>query len=168
MKSFKSFIGVLAAINVLGAIACLVIMFVSKSTGDAFWPTYIPVSVSLFVNAIVFAFIDDLAGRVDKIEEILKVKGITLEELNKKPEPKEQQTVFRPGEPIKLACDMSELLGHERIIYTYLKEEERVVIKVNAKWAIKAGDTNEYTFNLDRINIFDPETTENILFFDEK
>ena len=102
MKSFKSFIAVLATINVLGAVACIIIMFISMSSGDTFWPTYIPISASLFLNAIVFAFIDDLAGRVDKIEDLLKKKGISAEEEKEKQEPREVQTVFRPGEPVKL------------------------------------------------------------------
>ena len=155
MKSFKSFIGVLAAINVLGAIACLVIMFVSKSTGDAFWPTYIPVSVSLFVNAIVFAFIDDLAGRVDKIEEILKVKGITLEELNKKPEPKEQQTVFRPGEPIKLKNKI-EING-------------KTIEENSSGMVITKHENNDYTIELDedRGNLLKVSGADLKSFFDK-
>ena len=72
------------------------------SSGDAFWPTYIPISASLFLNAIVFAFIDDLAGRVDKIEDLLERKGISAEEEKEKQKPREAQTIFRPGEPVKL------------------------------------------------------------------
>ena len=114
--------------------------------------------------------LNSLLSSIENIKQIIETKdheiiiGIRPEDIYLTEDPGKEN----PSEPIKLACDMSELLGHERIIYTYLKEDERVVIKVNAKWAIKAGDTNEYTFNLDRINIFDPETTENILFFDEK
>ena len=103
MKNFRNFIAVIATINVLGAIACLIIMFISMNSGDAFWPTYIPISVSLFVNAIVFAFIDDLGGRVDKLEDTLKRNNIFLENPKKEVvETKEPQTVFRAGEPIKL------------------------------------------------------------------
>lgn len=102
MKSFKNFIAVLATINVLGAVACIIIMFISMSSGDAFWPTFIPISASLLLNAIVFAFIDDLAGRVDRIEDLLKRKEITFDEEKQEQEPRETQTVFRPGEPVKL------------------------------------------------------------------
>ena len=102
MKSFKNFIAVLATINVLGAAACIVIMLILISSGDVFWPTYIPISASLFLNAIVFAFIDDLAGRVDKIEDILKKKGISAEDEKEEQKTREVQTIFRPGEPIKL------------------------------------------------------------------
>ena len=60
---------------------------------------------------------------------------------------------------------MSELLGHDRIIYTDLNENERIIIKVNAKWMIKSGDENKYVFNLAKLNIFDPETTRNVVFY---
>ena len=61
-----------------------------------------------------------------------------------------------------LTCDISELLGHERIIYTYMGED-RLVIKINAKRDIKQGDVAKYCFDLDAIHLFDEETTENII-----
>ena len=61
-----------------------------------------------------------------------------------------------------LTCDISELLGHERIVYTYIGED-RLVIKINAKRDIKQGDIAKYCFDLDAIHLFDEETTENII-----
>ena len=63
---------------------------------------------------------------------------------------------------INLECDLSELLGHERIVYAYINED-RVIIKINAKREIKQGDNAEYCFDLDAVHLFDEETGENII-----
>ena len=63
---------------------------------------------------------------------------------------------------INLECDLSELLGHERIVYAFINED-KVIIKINAKREIKQGDNAEYCFDLDAIHLFDEETGENII-----
>ena len=155
MKNFRNFIAVIATINVLGAIACLIIMFISMNSGDAFWPTYIPISVSLFVNAIVFAFIDDLGGRVDKLEDTLKKNNIFLEEPKKEVvEAKEPQTVFRAGEPIKLKNKIS-INGKEFDI----DSSGMVVSK-------KENNIYVVEFDNDRGNNYDVSGTDLKSFFD--
>ena len=67
------------------------------------------------------------------------------------------------SEEFSMDCDMSELLGHERIVYGYLKEDERVVVKISAKYNVQQGDTNKYVLNLKSTHIFDGDSTENIL-----
>ena len=65
---------------------------------------------------------------------------------------------------MKLKCDISELLGHERIVYAFLDEEQKITIKVNAKYDVMAGDERNYVFNLKKIHLFDEITTASILF----
>ena len=67
------------------------------------------------------------------------------------------------SEEFSMDCDMSELLGHERIVYGYLKDDERVVVKISAKYNVQQGDTNKYVLNLKSTHIFDGDSTENIL-----
>ena len=69
-----------------------------------------------------------------------------------------------PSKEMKLVCDQSELLGHERIVYAFLDEEEKITIKINAKYEVMAGDENKYVFNLKKIHLFDEITTNSILF----
>ena len=102
MKSLKGLISVLSTINILGAIACIIIMFYSKSEGNTYWPTYIPIAISLVINALVFAFIGDLGDRVDKIEAALEKSGIEINPKKKEtPKSYTPQTEFRVGEPIR-------------------------------------------------------------------
>ena len=61
----------------------------------------------------------------------------------------------------KMACDLSELLGHELIIYNYLGDE-RIVVKTTAIDEIKTGEEKEYCLDLERIHFFDKETTNRI------
>ena len=89
------------------------------------------------------------------------VFGIRPEDVYLEDDPSKEN----PSAPITLKCDMSELLGHERIVYTDLNDKERIIIKVNAQWHIKSGDDNKYVFNLERLNICDPVTTRNILCY---
>ena len=63
-----------------------------------------------------------------------------------------------------LKCDVSELLGHERIVYAFLDDEEKVTIKINAKYEVMGGNENKYVFNLKKIHLFDEITTNSILF----
>ena len=61
----------------------------------------------------------------------------------------------------KMVCDLSELLGHELIIYNYLGDN-RIVVKTTAIDEIKNGEEKEYCLDLDRIHFFDKETTNRI------
>ena len=103
---------------------------------------------------------------LEKTKEIIKNKehdvilGVRPEDIYISKDPAAEN----PSKPIELECDISELLGHERIIYTFLNKEERVTIKVNAKWDIKQGNKEKYVFNLGHIHIFDEDSTDNILF----
>ncbi len=61
----------------------------------------------------------------------------------------------------KMTCDLSELLGHELIIYDYLGDT-RIVVKTTAIDEIKNGEEKDYCLDLDRIHFFDKETTNRI------
>ena len=76
---------------------------------------------------------------------------------------KEDKAAENASKPIKLECDLSELLGHERIVYSVLGDE-KVIIKIGAKWNIKQGEVKDYVLNLGGIHIFDEDSSESILF----
>ncbi len=60
-----------------------------------------------------------------------------------------------------LTCDLSELLGHELIIYSYTGSL-RLVIKTTAVDEMKNGDVKDYVIDLDRVHFFDKDTTNRI------
>ena len=102
---------------------------------------------------------------VEKTNEIIEthkhdvVLGIRPEDIFLK----EDKAAENASKPIKLECDLSELLGHERIVYTVLGDE-KVIIKIGAKWNIKQGEAKDYVLNLGGIHIFDEDSSESILF----
>ena len=102
---------------------------------------------------------------VEKTNEIIEthkhdvVLGIRPEDIFLK----EDKAAENASKPIKLECDLSELLGHERIVYTVLGDE-KVIIKIGAKWNIKQGEEKDYVLNLGGIHIFDEDSSESILF----
>ena len=63
--------------------------------------------------------------------------------------------------PFKLTCDISELLGHELILYNYLGNL-RLVVKTTMVDEMKHDEVKDYVLDLDRIHFFDKETTERI------
>ena len=60
-----------------------------------------------------------------------------------------------------LTCDISELLGHELILYNYLGDT-RIVVKTTVVDEMKNGEVRDYVVDLDRIHFFDKDTTERI------
>ncbi len=74
---------------------------------------------------------------------------------------KDDKTRENLSNSFKLACDLSELLGQELIIYSYINNT-RVVIKTTVVDEIKNGEEKEYALDLDRIHFFDKETTNRI------
>ena len=74
---------------------------------------------------------------------------------------KDNKTRENLSNSFKLACDLSELLGQELIIYSYINNT-RVVIKTTTVDEIKNGEEKEYALDLDRIHFFDKETTNRI------
>ena len=63
--------------------------------------------------------------------------------------------------PFPLTCDISELLGHELILYNYLGDT-RIVVKTTVVDEMKNGEVRDYVVDLDRIHFFDKNTTERI------
>ena len=63
--------------------------------------------------------------------------------------------------PFPLTCDISELLGHELILYNYLGDT-RIVVKTTVVDEMKNGEVRDYVVDLDRIHFFDKDTTERI------
>ena len=63
---------------------------------------------------------------------------------------------------IELKVELSELLGHELIIYTFIADQ-RIIIKVPAKVELKAGDTFVAEFDESMMHMFDKDTTNRIV-----
>ena len=61
-----------------------------------------------------------------------------------------------------LTCDLSELLGHELIIYNYINDI-RLVVKTTAVDEMKNGDVKDYVIDLNRVHFFDKDTTNRII-----
>ncbi len=66
-----------------------------------------------------------------------------------------------PGTDINIECDVSELLGHELIVYGYIGGQ-RVVIKTSSANEINPGNRLDYQFDMNKIHFFDPTTTNRI------
>ena len=102
---------------------------------------------------------------IDKIKDIAEGKpheitiGVRPEHIHLE----KDNSVEKPSEKIELTCDLSELLGDEKIVYAFIKDDTRLTIKTNAKYDIKQGDKNKYVFDLSKIHFFDEDTTDNIL-----
>ena len=62
-----------------------------------------------------------------------------------------------------ISVDLSELLGHELIIYSYIMNQ-RVVIKIPANEEFATGENFEYAFNSEKMHLFDVDTTNRITF----
>ena len=60
-----------------------------------------------------------------------------------------------------LTCDISELLGHELIIYNYIGDT-KVLVKTTMTDNMDPGETKSYSIDLDRVHFFDKDTTERI------
>ena len=75
---------------------------------------------------------------------------------------KEDNSRANVSNSFKLACDISELLGQELIIYTYIGDT-RVVVKTTIVDEIKNGVEKEYVVDLDRVHFFDKDTTNRIV-----
>lgn len=67
------------------------------------------------------------------------------------------------SERINLICDISELLGHESLIYTYIADE-KFIIKASAKEKVPSGEKIECYFNLDNVKFFDKESGKNLQY----
>ncbi|MGI6734901.1 MAG: ABC transporter ATP-binding protein [Bacilli bacterium] len=61
-------------------------------------------------------------------------------------------------EGVVLKRDISELLGHDLIIYSFIGTQ-RIVVKTTAKFEDKIQDECKYFLDLSRIHFFDPNTT---------
>ena len=68
-----------------------------------------------------------------------------------------------PDNKDALSVDLSELLGHELIIYSYINGQ-RLVIKTPAKEEFESGESFEFGFNTDKLHLFDIDTTNKIAF----
>lgn len=69
--------------------------------------------------------------------------------------------VFKASKEFKLEADVSELLGHELIVYGFINGQ-RLIVKTKAKFNINVGDTNLYYIDENKTHFFDPETTNRI------
>lgn len=60
-----------------------------------------------------------------------------------------------------MTCDISELLGYERIIYGYIGTQ-KFIVKTGADENIKEGENYLFKINKNKIHFFDKETTKRI------
>ena len=67
----------------------------------------------------------------------------------------------KPSNDIKATCDFAELLGYERIIYTYINEQ-RLILKVSIKDDVETGNDITFNFNMNNIYFFDVESENRI------
>ena len=101
---------------------------------------------------------------IEKSKKVLDTKkhrliiGIRPEDIHIK-----EKSDKNKKESLELTCDLSELLGRDRIIYSNINSSDRLVVTVDAKWNIASGDKVEFTFDLEKIHIFDEDTSDNIL-----
>lgn len=108
MRNIRAFTIVISSINIIGSIACLILMLVSKSKGFEFWGVYAPISIALLINALAFTAVGDLGDRMDRVEDALKRNNVQLEPKKKeKIEPDKPRDSFRVGEPIRLKNQIS-------------------------------------------------------------
>ena len=64
-------------------------------------------------------------------------------------------------EPLDIKCDLSELLGHELIIYGLLGNQ-KITINTSAINDIKQHTSNMFALNTNKMHFFDKETTMRI------
>ena len=67
----------------------------------------------------------------------------------------------KPGNDIKEVCDFAELLGYERIIYTYLNGQ-KFILKTSIKSEVESGQDVVFNFNMNNLYFFDVETENRI------
>ena len=100
---------------------------------------------------------------VEKTQNIIKehthdlIIGVRPEDIFLNDDPAKENA----SSPIELECDLSELLGHELILYNYLGDT-RIVVKTIVVDEMKNGEVRDYVVDLDRIHFFDKDTTERI------
>ncbi|GFN34556.1 ABC transporter ATP-binding protein [Tepidimicrobium xylanilyticum] len=63
----------------------------------------------------------------------------------------------------KISVEMSELMGHEMLIHTDI-DDNPLVIKIPTRFDIKNGDRVGIAFRVDKIHLFDKETSFNLLY----
>lgn len=61
----------------------------------------------------------------------------------------------------KMTCDISELLGYERIIYGYIGAQ-KFIVKVGADETVKENESYSFKINKSKIHFFDKETTKRV------
>ena len=74
---------------------------------------------------------------------------------------KEDVGTYIASKEFALEADVSELLGHELIVYGFINGQ-RIIIKTKSKFDIKVGDVKNYIVDESKIHFFDPESTNRI------
>ena len=65
------------------------------------------------------------------------------------------------SEPLDIDCDLSELLGHELIVYGYLGKQ-KIIINTSALNDIKPHTSNQFSFDTTKMHFFDKDSTNRI------
>lgn len=65
------------------------------------------------------------------------------------------------SEPLNIDCDLSELLGHELIVYGYLGKQ-KIIINTSALNDIKPHTSNQFSFDTTKMYFFDKDSTNRI------
>ena len=69
--------------------------------------------------------------------------------------------IYKKSKDFSLEADVSELLGHELIVYGFI-DGQRIIVKTKAKFEINVGDINKYIIDENKIHFFDPSSTQRI------
>ena len=70
---------------------------------------------------------------------------------------KDDKNNEKPSNEIKGVCDFAELLGYERIVYTYLNGQ-KFILKTSIKSHVESGDEISFNLNMNNIYFFDVDT----------
>ena len=65
------------------------------------------------------------------------------------------------SEPLDIDYDLSELLGHELIVYGYFGKQ-KIIINTNALNDIKPHTSNQFSFDTTKMHFFDKDSTNRI------
>jgi len=74
----------------------------------------------------------------------------------------EKHDDYSRSNPLEVVVTVAELLGNEYYVHTDFNGKD-LIAKIPASKKVKINDNLEFDFNLDKIKIFDPDTTRKIL-----
>ena len=101
MKLLRCLILPSAVINLLTAIATLIVTIVLNTSQGVFYPWLIAISIVFLINGIVFFFVENMSRRLEAVEERLG-KQIDKAKTKKEPKPYIAKSTFSVGQTVML------------------------------------------------------------------